>query len=434
MSKLPHHVALGVATLRFRGGGAQALRTLKDSQWKQVLHFLDSMHLTLCLGKHCGEDLPDWLRSRIATNLSDNIEHLRRLKAGYVEIATALQLAGVQHLVLKGFAHSERYSPGWQCRMQSDIDLYCPAESLFPARDALKAIGFLPSQLGQYLASDQHLPKMCRPTDWRWSGNHFDPEIPISIDLHQHFWNASTARFGPADLDCFWERRVTARFEELRFQALHSADSLAYASLHLIRHALSRNLLTYHVYEIAWFLNRSAGDSAFWNGWLGLHDPSLRRLEAIAFRMAHDWFACDLSPQAEEEINRLPPLIQSWFQRYSASPLGSWVYPDKQTLWLHLALLDSIHDRRKVLRRAIFPAGIPPLKAFNLSSSSESRDSSATLRKYLGHVCSRARYHAALLPGMVWHGIGWWLQSSDLNQRFRTLLKDKSIRADGAHR
>jgi len=400
--------------MRFRDSDPASLRALDHVEWAQVLSFFDPMHLTLAFGERCRDHLPDWVRTRIDKNLADNIEHLRRLKNAYLEIKEALYRAGVEHLVLKGFAQGSSYAKNPYSRMQSDLDLYCPSEFLLGTRDALSGLGFVSAHLGQYLLSDQHLPKMFRPTNWQWRGNYFDPEIPISVDIHGRFWNATTARFGPSDLDQFWERQVGVLFEDVQFFALNSCDSLAFACLHMLRHALSRNLLTNHVYEIAWFLHQSAQNEEFWEHWSTTHDASLRSLEAIAFRFAKDWFACDLSPQAQEEVSRLSPVVQRWFRHYVDSPMHALFRPNKQTLWLHLALVESPRDRRVILYHGLLPTGIPPLAAFDSAPETGQGGRLAAVRKvrrYFQHILSRARYHGSVLPNTIWHGIRWWLSS-----------------------
>ena len=56
-------------------------------------------------------------------------------------------------------------------------------------------------------------------------------------------------------------------------------------------------------YEIARFLELRASDDAFWREWRDLHAPELRRLEAIAFRLAAD----PDRPWTKDDLMRLEP-------------------------------------------------------------------------------------------------------------------------------
>ena len=98
------------------------------------------------------------------------------------------------------------------------------------------------------------------------------------------------------------------------------ASSLAFAGSLLLlgvsfglsadsRHLLRGDGKPFHVYELASLLQQTSDSDAFWTTWQEWHHPSLRRLEAICFSLAHRWFDCRLSPAASEEIAALPPEV-----------------------------------------------------------------------------------------------------------------------------
>jgi len=137
MRKPPLHITELVAALKFAGAQRGALQRLTDSQWQELLPFCDSTQLTIPLRLVCGDHLPDWVRSRIDHNISDNSERYERIKSIYSEMADAMAARGAEHLVLKGFTHFPAFVDDPRLRMQSDIDLFCPPESIQEARDAL---------------------------------------------------------------------------------------------------------------------------------------------------------------------------------------------------------------------------------------------------------------------------------------------------------
>ncbi len=146
MPEIPSYVEAVPAALRFSGARPEALRTMKDSEWKDLLSRGYFVHLTVPLRQVCSEDVPAWVRSKIDLNLSDNAKRFDRVKAVYRELATALLDAGTEHMVLKGFAQFPGYTEHPRLRFQGDIDLYCPPDSIFRARDALLALGYVPSK------------------------------------------------------------------------------------------------------------------------------------------------------------------------------------------------------------------------------------------------------------------------------------------------
>src|SRR5205814_7377937 len=80
---------------------------------------------------------------------------------------------------------------------------------------------------------------------------------------------------------------------------------------------------------------------------------------AIGFRLAEDWFGCRLSPVARAEVDSLPQDVQRWFDQYAASPAESLIRPNKDELWLHLCLLDSLTKKAAVTRRRLLPSKLP---------------------------------------------------------------------------
>jgi hypothetical protein len=360
------------------------------------------MHLTISLGQICGDDLPAWVRSRIDQNICDNRERFERVKAIYLEMASALREASAEHLVLKGFAQSPDFVKDPGLRMQGDLDLFCPPESILRARDALSRLRYETIHGLEHQPTD-HLPSMMRKTAWEWRGNYFDPELQIGVDLHFRFWNEATSRLSINGLDQFWIRRIERR-DPFSFPTLSAVDTLGYAALHVFHHVQFGGLRPYHVYELASFLQAHADDDWFWKEWKDQHDCSLRRVEAVSFKLATVWFACRISEDVEKEINNLPTAVQRWFHKYADSPLDSLVRPNKDALWLHLGLLESARDKRFVFYSSLLPTRVPPIEAVR-------RWSLGTYAKFLTYAISRLAYHLRKGPETVWKGFRWWVSS-----------------------
>ena len=388
MRDTPLHATKIVAALRFCGGQPEALRYLSDSEWRELLPLCDMMHLTIPLRQICGDNLPPWVGARIDQNICDNQERYERIKTAYLELASALAAQGVEHLVLKGFAQSPAFVDDPRLRMQSDIDLFCPQESILRARDALAEIGYTADQGLEHQPLD-HLPTL--------RGNYFDPEMPVSVELHFRFWNEKTTRLRPRGLGQFWARRVHRRVDDFDFPSLNAVDSVGYASMHVFHHLMC-GLIPYHVYELARFLDTKSEDDQFWSDWRNLHDDSLRRIEAVSFRLAAKWFACRVPKEVQREIASLPASVQDWFAACSDSPLSSLVRPNKSALWLHLSMLESAHDKLLVFCAGLFPVRVPPLHALR-------RWSLRAYARFLKHSFSRVAFHLRSLPRTLWQGL-----------------------------
>jgi len=400
LRSIPPYFTKLLDVLKFTGARGE-LRSFTDSEWRQILSHWSTVRLTLPLSHRFGDDLPDWVRGEIDKNIADNTERYRRIKTDYLEIANALQKAGIEHVVLKGFAQWPACMQGPHLRGQADIDLYFPPETVFSARDVVCSLGYAWHEDLELKFGDHLLP-LEKQIDWQWRGKHFDPDIPVSIELHFRFWNEATTHLRPMGLEQFWFRRIKRQFDGLVCPALDEGDALAYSALHALRHLLSRHLPPYHVYDIAWFLHSKADDATFWKKRGELHHDSLRLLEAVAFRLAKEWFACRLPEELEIEIRSLPAGVQRWFQEYADSPLIALLRSNKDVLWLHLNLLDRRSDKRSILWKSLLPAPRrheKPVARWTMLNYSQ----------YLIHAISRVPHHLRPLPRMLRHGFHrWW--------------------------
>ena len=398
-----------MAALQFSPPRRAHFFDFSDDDWKQALAFSDRARLTLPLGLTCRDWLPEPVRTRIDRSFAVNAARWLRIKAAYEEIAAAFADQGLEFVVLKGFSHCPDFASDPRHRHQYDLDLLLPEQQVFQARDVAVRVGYQPQlDLNRYPLD--HLPPMIRATEWKWRGDYFDPEIPMSLELHFRLWDERTERFGPTGLDRFWERRQVRDIDGLSFAAFHTADALAYAALHLLRHLLRGGLRPGHLYELAWFLDRHAEKSPLWSIWREWHDHSLRRLEAICFSLAHRWFDCRLAPAALEEIDRLPSQVARWLEMYSMSPLAGLFHPNKDEMWLHWSLLDSRRDRIALLRRVVLPRRLPdPMATAHLPERQFGWRIRIRQRwRWMVYAASRLTHHARALLPTAWSGLHWF--------------------------
>ena len=398
--------------LRFRNAETAALQSLNDVEWQQLLEFCDLAHLTLPLVHVCQEIAPSWVISRISQNIADNKERTEKVKSAYVEMAQTLSDAGVEHLVVKGFAQYPDFVEGQEFRFQSDIDLYFPKKVVVQASEALVALGYRANETLEGFPSD-HLPTMARETGWKWRGNMYDPEMPPSVDLHFCLWNEVLTQISIDAVDKFWDRRVMRQSGGFRFPTLDLADNLGFCALHILRDLFRGDWVIHHVYELAWFLHHRANDDAFWENWKELHDDSLRAIEAIAFWLARDWFKCDVSVLVEAEIAQMSSWLKQWLLSFSKSPLTGMFRANKDAVWLHLCLVESKWKKLTVLRDALLPMRFPALNAPGQNTTKLRRvrkfwPTQPHLR-YVLHIAFRIGYHTQLIFPSFYRGAKFWI-------------------------
>jgi hypothetical protein len=301
---------------------------LSDAEWEKALAYADRFQLTLLLRVAA----PPWVCRRIERDRLRNRERVRRILDAFRELRAA---AGTETAVLKGFANWELFQSEPADRVQYDIDLFCP-------HDAPRLRQALP-----------------RPVDWKWNGDFYDPEMPVAIDLHAELWDERMEGFPAPGTEAFWDRRVWRSVEDLEFQTLAPIDAVAFATLHILRHLLHGDARPAQVYELSVFLDRHRHDDEFWREWLRLHPAGLRSLQAVAFRLAEEWFGCRMHEAARSAVAQLPPAVRNWFERYAASPVTSFFKPNKDELWLNLCLIPRGGAKVRVVRRRLFPARLP---------------------------------------------------------------------------
>jgi hypothetical protein len=161
---------------------------------------------------------------------------------------------------------------------------------------------------------------------------------------------------------------------------------------------------------MAGFLEGHAADDSFWRAWQSLHSPEFRRLQAVMFRLAAEWFGCELGTVAEQEVTNLPAATRAWFEDFALSPASAIFYPQKDELWLHLSLLDSWRDRLAAARLRLLPVNVPgPVDGIHTPAAEMTwRRRLRRQWRYAAHVASRLWRHAAALPHAARMGLRWW--------------------------
>jgi hypothetical protein len=360
-------------------GTGTAAPALTEAEWRELLAFADRTQLTLHLRGRPG--LPAWLGEEIEKRHANNAERRRRLHDAYVEVSRALAAAEIEFVLLKGFTHE--LGLDGSARVQYDLDLLTLPSDVARARRVLEGIGYAPH--GAKSLSEEHSRPLLRPSDWSWRGDYYDPDMPIPVELHQSVWSAERDRICPTGMDAFWSRRRVIEVNGLEIPAFSDVDRLAFAALHALRHILRHDAKPAHVLELARFLEACEDDEGFWDRWLKLHPPELRALQSVAFRFAHEWFGCAI-PAAASQPGCVEAPVEAWFKDFAWSPLANLAGPNKDTVWLHLALVRNWRDRVRVFCERMLPLRLP----------------------HHEKLSGRLRYHAGALAPALASGVRWW--------------------------
>jgi hypothetical protein len=137
-------------------------------------------------------------------------------------------------------------------------------------------------------------------------------------------------------------------------------------------------------WEIAYFLEHHAEDDTFWDRWHSLYSAEVRQIQVVAFLLTSRWFGCRLPGPICTESGSLPQKVRLWIRRYCFSPVESLFSPNKDELWLNLALVPSLGGKLKVAGRRLFP-----VHAASVHNPEQATNASFT---------ARAKYHLGSLP------------------------------------
>lgn len=382
---------------------------LTEGEWRAALDYADRERVTLVLRDAARAHMPASVRDRVDQDAAKNQVRQQGVVQTHGELSRWLGEAGIDYVLLKGITHAGLFGVSAQSRVQYDIDLWLPHDHALAARRLLMGRGYEPLPGTEDLPTD-HLPALARKTGWQWRGDFFDPEIPLPVELHFQFWNRRLERFAAPGVDDFWDRRTVQVFAGMHLPALHPADRMAYACLHVLKHVLGGSARVFHVYEIAAMLHARAGDDEFWTAWRTLHPAGLRRLETVVFRLAREWFGGGLAPVIEAEIALLPANVRAWFEEFAPSPATLGFQANKDHLWLHLCLLESPRDRWDVAAQRLFPRSLPSAAGDSFVARNELswRDWLRWRVHWVGYAMKRAWHHAAALPATALSGVRWW--------------------------
>jgi len=355
LRSVPNGVRAVVEALRFNGRSGGRLRTVPESEWPALLAWCDDRQVTLLLGARCAADLPASVRERVNAGRERYAQRYARLEHDLGEMADAFHRARLDFVLLKGMSHAPALTPDPLLRAQGDIDLWFTDESIDKARAILSGLGYVENRRRGACDEGRHSRPMARPHNWKWRGDLFDPEMPVHVEPHYRLWSDSSDYISIPGQTDFWNRRVTRTIASRPVCVLCPQDLLGFAALHFLLHLMHGDLPLQRAWEIAFFLHGNAQNSEFWTRWRQLHSPALRRLQALVFAVAQAWFRCDVHESVRREVHGLADDVRLWLDHFALSPLRRYSEPNKDEVWLHLALVHSPADRARVLLRRLFP-------------------------------------------------------------------------------
>jgi hypothetical protein len=398
-----------------------------EAAWKRGLGFTDMAGLSLHLrdrliGRSEFGKLPASIQIKLEQRHSDNVQRTSLMLQELVELNRRLQAVGIRYLNLKGLFLVPDFVESLERRAQYDYDFLVRKEDLQRTFNLFLESGYSALHSTKELAAD-HLPTLIQKTGWQWKGNYYDPAIPRGVELHFQLWDSDFELLPIQILDKVWEHSCSQTLGSIEVPTLSREDTLLYVILHASRHLLRNDLRLSHVYEIAFFLQRTSDQDRFWEGVIArvTHCPNTTKMVATTFELARHLFRPALSAPVRHFIERhLPATAASWVRAYGRTGAIHCYRKNRNALLLHLSLLENNGRRWALVRQRLLPRHLP-LPTYGVQTPQEAQSlkfRAVKMARYLSLLLQRGLFHIRSLTELVFQ-LPLWLIQLQRHRRIR---------------
>lgn len=317
-----------VAFLDFSGDGRgrlKALEELRPRKWNQVLQWLDGSGLAFYFlhklrETNATDAVPAWVLSRLMQNFAGNQDRVEAMSRQFAFLNRRFSEAGVQYGVVKGFSVVPEFCPDATLRHQGDLDYLVEGE--FPA-DALRVLtdaGYVAKQSRSSREAIYVIPD----GEQLYSGSRRPSRAQRAVELHAvelhlDIWDSGMHGV-PSISNLFSVRRARVQhWNGLTFPALAVEDAFLLQVVHACHHLFTLWMRMSCLYEIAYFLNRRAGDMELWSGIeeRAGDNPVLREFIVVISELAARLFASPLPPVVQRWGAEIRPGVRTWIDHYA---------------------------------------------------------------------------------------------------------------------
>jgi len=342
------------------------LARFSPRDWEQTLGWIDRAGLTLYLLerlKACGatEVLPPRVLARFEQNLADNrcrVDHLL-YETGCIN--AKLDQAGVQYVVIKGFALWPEFCSNPYLRTQCDLDYLVARQSLRSAQNALLELGYQGRRRSD-VQFEYERPLQRVPSQY---DSPYKLQTTPTVELHLGIWE-DMGHHVPLEEPAFaFDSSKLKEWGGLRFPVLSEEDVLLLQLLHAFQHMLHYWVKLSWLLEIGRFMEKRQRDSSFWEKFSQrLEDtPRLAEFSTMALELAAKMFSAPTPEIAQHWRRFLRPSARLWLDNYGWNwaigerpPHKSKVFPDtKLSLFISEEYIPDRRARRDSLWHLLMP-------------------------------------------------------------------------------
>jgi hypothetical protein len=399
------------------------LRHFSERDWQRVLPWLDESGLALYFLKRLSDTnslaaLPAKTRTQLPRNLATNRRRLAVMKEEFDSLNSGFTAAGVDYVVLKGFALIPEFCPDAALRSQYDYDFLVHRESASAARRVLEARGYSLKIKNRDFAKEDELhftaQALAIPSP---NQNFYSSDIPRAVELHLGLWEPMRDMIRLETPKDALRRKRWASWEGLRFPVLAEDDFLVFQALHAFQHILNYWCRPSCFLEVAHFLAKRESDTDFWERFR-LRMEGQRYLPQIAgfvFSMAQNLFHAPFSPEVAAWTTRaLPTALSFWIRRHGREWALARFPGSKLSLFVHRAFIDDPETWKAIERDRLFPFH----QAASVAEPCDDRSASRWRAKWdqSHYVLSRLRLHLGGLLNYLWKLWVWGKNSQQVER------------------
>jgi len=338
--------------------------------------------------------IPPAVVASLENSLRANRQRVRRLRPQFDLLNRKFDEAGVMYAAVKGFSLVPEFCPDADLRHQSDFDYVISRESLSRASSILQEIGYSLRALSahDYLFS---LPSGgFRAT----VQDQYNQDAPCPVELHLSLWGSNARDILLAEPDFRVEHTIQRQWQGVTFRGLCDEIQFLFQVTHLFYHISNYWVRLSWLFEVAHFLKRQSGRTAFWMKVEQLvgEDRVLQEVIALVATLAQVFFAAPVPLPLEGWSLR--PAVRVWIDKYSRA----WAFGNNQVhrfaFWpsakLTLFLLQQYApDQRQFLWSRLFPSR----RLNNVARSIKAKPTRILERTFHEHqrLASRTLFHVA---------------------------------------
>lgn len=300
-------------------GRIDAVEKLSGQQWTDVLQWLDDSGLAFYFlqklkDKNATGVVPSEVLSRLERNFEANQLRVEDMSRRFGAINGRFDDASIRYIAIKGLSLIPEFCAFAPLRHQGDFD-YLMEGDVLAARRVLIDAGYIPKESRSTKESILISPG----GEASRGAGQYSPQSRHAVELHTDIWDASLHGI-PLIANLFSIERAKKReWKGLAFSALADEDAFLLQVMHACHHFFTLWIRMSCLFEIAYFLNRRAGDVELWNRIEERVGDSvvLREFVVIVSEMAARLFAVPLPPLVQVWGESLRPASRIWIEHYA---------------------------------------------------------------------------------------------------------------------